>query len=304
MNRKYSPWNPFFIALVYLLTAIAIATLLAYPIYLLLDLNIKFPRLINRLTLGILIIGIYPVSKKIGLSAKEMGFAPRFPTLAVQFCKGFVLGTVILGIVVYVLIMLDVRTILQSEIDRPDRLVRNLVGATATGFIVSILEETLFRGLLFGACLKYGNIRSAFLITAFFYAGLHFIGGRGEIPTEELHWTTGFQLVPDALLQIFNLINIDSFLALFSVSLFLSAVLIETPRGIGYCIGLHAAWVFVLKLTKRYTEVVPDNSWKFLVGSYDGVIGYLVCTWLLLLTIFYGLRIRKNFKRTEPVAKV
>lgn len=294
MNRKYSPWLLFSWALGYLLSAILIAALIAYPVYRLIDLNIAFPRLINRLGLGLMIVGIFPACKVIGLSAREMGFPGNRSAFLSQLGKGFVLGTAILGIVVITLIALDVRSVAQSPFDVPDRFVRHLAGAVATGLIVSVFEESLFRGLLFGAVLKFGTTRAALLITAFFYAALHFISGRGQVPVEELRWTTGPALVPPALLQIFNPANLDSFLALFVVSLFLCAVRIETPRGIGYCIGLHASWVSILKLAKRYTEAVPDSPWHFLVGSYDGVIGYLVTVWLLIITVVYGHRIRKG----------
>ncbi|MGH8548638.1 MAG: CPBP family intramembrane glutamic endopeptidase [Methylococcales bacterium] len=298
MNSKYAPWLLFLSPLAYLLSAILIAALLAYPLYLVIDLKIAFPRLVNRLGLGFLIIGIFPARKKFGLSAGEMGFPGNWSSLMLQVSKGFLLGAVILGIVVITLIALDVRSVMQNQIDGTARLVRHLAGALGTGMIVAVLEESLFRGLLFGALLKYGNTRSALLITAFFYAGLHFIGGRGEVPAEELRWTSGLELVPAALVQIFNLANLDSFLALFVVSLFLCAVLIETPGGIGYCIGLHAAWVFIIKLTKRYTGAVPDSPWSFLIGSYDGVIGCLVLVWLLLITLVYGHRIRKKHRTT------
>ncbi len=281
-------------ALGYLLIAIGIAAMLAYPIHVLTNLDVSFPRLVNRLGLGLLILGIFPARKSIGLSAADMGFPASWRTLAIQFSKGFLLGAMILGFVIIVLINLDIRTPLPSEIDRPNRLLGHLAGAIGTGLIVAVLEESLFRGLLFGAARKHGTIGSALVVTAFFYAGLHFIGGRGEIAAGDLRWSTGFELVPPALLQIFEVANLDSFLALFAVSLFLSSVLIETPRGIGYCIGLHAAWVFILKLTKRYTEVVPDGPFSFLVGSYDGVIGYLVATWLLAITLVYSYRTRKK----------
>lgn len=290
----------FSLALFYLLGAILIAALLAYPVYNLIDLKLSFPRLVNRLGLGLLLVGILPVCKIAGLSAAEIGFPDNRSTLALQFCKGFLLGTAILGVVVIVLIALDVRTVSPSELSRSGRLGHNLIGALTTGLIVAILEETLFRGFLFGALIKYANIRSALWITAFYYAQLHFISGRGDVVPGELRWTSGLELVPAALLQSFNVANLDSFLALFVVSLFLSAVLIETPRGIGYCIGLHAAWVFILKLTKRYSEVVPDSPWSFLIGHYDGMIGYLVAFWLAAITLVYGYRIRKKLTCQKP----
>ncbi|MGR9106839.1 MAG: CPBP family intramembrane glutamic endopeptidase [Gammaproteobacteria bacterium] len=291
---RHPAWVSFSWALAYLAVAITVAALIAYPIHRGLDLPISFPRLVNRLGLGLLIIGIFPARKIIGLSLAEMGFPGSWRSFSVQFGKGFLIGTGILALAILVLIALDVRSVLQTEIDRSDRLFHNLFGAIRTGVIVSILEETLFRGLLFGALLKYGSPRTAFLITAFFYAGLHFIGGHGEIPADALHWTSGLELVPGALFQVFDPANFDSFLALFVVSLFLSLVLVESPRGIAYCMGLHAAWVFLLKLTKRYTEVVPDSPRAFLVGNYDGIIGYLVAGWLLAITLLYYRRIRKQ----------
>ena len=299
MTTKFETWKLFLLAFAYLMSAILIAAILAYPIYSLLDLNVSFPRLVNRLGLGLLILGIIPIRKMIGLSPGEMGFPTNPSTFAQHFVKGFLLGSAILGVVIVALIALDVRNVLQHQIDQLDRLPRNLLGAIGTGLIVSVVEESLFRGLLFGAILKFGTVRSAFVITAFFYAALHFIGGRGEIPAEQLHWWSGPELVPGALLQIFKPQNIDSFLALFVVSLFLSMVLLETRRGIGYCIGLHAAWVFLLKLTKKYTEVEADCYWGFLVGGYDGVIGYLVAAWLSGITLFYGYRVVRYRYRTN-----
>jgi membrane protease YdiL (CAAX protease family) len=293
MPSKHSSLTLFLLPLSYLLTAIFFAALLAYPIYTLLDLNISFPRLVNRLGLGFLMLAIIPMAGRINLSLQEMGFAPDFSTILRQFSRGFLLGFLILGVITLVLLWLDIRIIRESEIAR-DRLLYNLSSAIATGLIVSILEETLFRGLLFRALFRWGDLRSAVLITAFFYAGLHFVGGRGSGPAEEICWTTGLQLVPVALLQIFDPSNLDSFLALFAVSVFLTTVLIERPNGIGYCIGLHAAWVFILKLTKRYTEVTADSPLGFLVGSHDGVTGILVFAWLSVLTLIYWLQIRRK----------
>ncbi|MGH8476403.1 MAG: CPBP family glutamic-type intramembrane protease [Methylococcales bacterium] len=294
MNSRYSPWIVCLLALAYLFGAVVAAALLAYPIHQWLDLNISFPRLVNRLGLGLLIIGIIPAFKTAGLTWADMGFPGRGSIFARQFSQGFLLGLAILGIVILTVIALGVRNLLPDEVERSERILKYLGGALATALGVSIVEESLFRGLLFGALTKYANARSALPITAFFYAELHFIGRRGEVAAEILHWTSGLELVPAALLQIFDPANLDSFLALFVVSLFLCAVRLETPLGIGYCIGLHTAWVFLLKLTKRYTALAPDSPWSFLVGTYDGVIGILVAFWLGLITIYYFYRIRKN----------
>jgi hypothetical protein len=53
--------------------------------------------------------------------------------------------------------------------------------------------------------------------------------------------------------------------------------------GLGYCYGLHAGWVFVIKTAKALTMAVPDSPRAFLVGDYDRFVGYLSAAWTFVL---------------------
>lgn len=298
--NKASPILLALVPLIYLLAAICIAALIAYPIAQLLDADFGLARIINRITLGLLVLGILPTRGWLGLRAFEMGFTTHTASFAAQLAKGFALGLVILGIIVMTLIALKVRTVLPALIDLPGKLSHELFASLRTGIIVAFLEETLFRGLLFGALLKYGSIRSAMLITAVFYASLHFIHGRSVVVPEKIEWTSGLSMVPDALFELFNVTNFDSFLALFFVSIFLSCVRLGTTAGIGYCIGLHTSWVFILRLTKTFTEVSADSDWGFLIGQYDGVTGYLVAGWLFTCSALFSLFSRPRENSEAP----
>ncbi len=301
--NKASPVLLTLVPLIYLLTAIGVAALAAYPISQWLSADFGLARIINRITLGLLVLGILPMRRWLDLSAFEMGFTMRMTTFAVQLTKGFALGLIILGIVITTLIALKVRIVLPALIDLPGKLSHELYASLRTGIIVAFLEETLFRGLLFGALLKYGSIRSAVLITAVFYASLHFIHGRGVSVPEKIEWTSGISMIPDALSELFNVTNFDSFLALFFVSVFLTSVRLGTTAGIGYCIGLHAGWVFILRLTKTFTAVSPNTEWGFLIGQYDGVIGYLVAGWLLAWSALFFLFLRPKGNLETPGVK-
>lgn len=273
--------------LLYLLTAIYIAALVAYPVSQLLDANFGLARIINRITLGLLVLGILPVKKWLGMSFEGMGFSLQLADFSRQLLAGFMIGLLILGIAISTLIYLKVRTVVPAVINLPGKLSHEFYASLRTGLIVGLLEETLFRGLLFGALLKYGSTASALTITAFFYASLHFIHGRNVPAPTHLDWTSGFSMVPDALIELFDTTHFDSFLALFFVSIFLSCVRLHKPIGLGYCIGLHASWVFLLRLTKSFTESTPSEHWGFLVGTYDGIIGYLTGTWLMILAAIF-----------------
>ncbi len=298
--NKASPILLTLVPLFYLLTAIVIAALIAYPASQLLNADFGLARIINRITLGLLVLGILPMRRWLGLSALEMGFSMRMKSFAGQLIKGFALGLVILGIVIMTLIALKVRTVIPALIDLPGKLSHELFASLRTGIIVAFLEETLFRGLLFGALLKYGTIRSAVLITAVFYASLHFIHGRGVVVPDKIEWSSGISIVPDALIELFNAANFDSFLALFFVSIFLTCARLGTTAGIGYCIGLHASWVFILRLTKTFTAVSPNSDWGFLIGQYDGVIGYLVAGWLFTCSAWFFLFVFPKRNLEDP----
>lgn len=303
MASRYASWIVLSCALAYLLGAIALAALLAYPIDQAFELKLSLARLVNRLALLLLVIGILPASKLARLSWAEIGFPARSATFWRQFALGFLIGIAILSLVIVTLVAMDVRSIVSGEFDRIDRILKHFGGALASAMGASLVEETLFRGVLFGALIKYANLRSALTITAFFYAALHFLGGRGDIEIAELSWTSGLELLPDAWFRAFNSANLDSFVALLVVSVFLCAVRIENPRGIAYCMGLHTAWVFLIKLTKRYTAIEPDSPWNFLVGTYDGVIGILVATWLGWITLVYLFLIHKRSLRNSPASE-
>lgn len=73
---------------------------------------------------------------------------------------------------------------------------------------------------------------------------------------------------------------------MFAVGLFLA--LVRARHGhIAHCVGLHAGWVFVIKLTKDVTVDDPDARFSYLTGTYDNVIGLLALGLLTVLTAIY-----------------
>ncbi|MEE8264521.1 MAG: hypothetical protein V3R40_04610 [Gammaproteobacteria bacterium] len=118
------------------------------------------------------------------------------------------------------------------------------------------------------------------------YAAVHFIRPRIEIPFDDVGWFSGFTVLSDFFSSYWNLGFLDSFLALLAAGIFLALVRLKTGH-IGYCIGIHAGWVLSLKMTKRLTGLDYQSDWGFLVGNYDGIIGYLALTWLVIACLLY-----------------
>ena len=195
------------------------------------------------------------------------------------------MGTLILIFVVVLLLVLDIRIIDVKAFATAGLIALILTKALAIGLLVACLEEPLFRGLLLGGLLARSAKVFALTTSAFFYALLHFLRSNLDIENHQITLFSGFEVIINSLSQLFNLEILDSFLALFLSGIFLGLVRIQPNYGLGYCIGLHAGWVFVIKTTKALTNGDRHSSYSFLVGGYDGIIGFLAAGWLAFLII-------------------
>ncbi|PZN31601.1 MAG: CPBP family intramembrane metalloprotease domain-containing protein, partial [Proteobacteria bacterium] len=63
---------------------------------------------------------------------------------------------------------------------------------------------------------------------------------------------------------------------------------LRLPTGaIAACAGLHAAGVPTIPVLRGTTAVNPEAAFGFLVGTYDGVIGWAALAWFGLLAAVY-----------------
>jgi membrane protease YdiL (CAAX protease family) len=281
--KPTSPFIVFFFPLAYLLIAATAGALLAFPIDQALDGAYRLYKVINRCALILMLLGIVPMMRWLKLSAADFGFPANGRQLLHQFSTGFGYGVLVLGVIVFCVITLDIRIIQFDRLLSLDKVLHELSLAIIVSLIVATLEETLFRGFMFGALLKFAGPLYAMTLTALYYAALHFMRSDLTIPADQLSWTSGLVVMFDAFDQVLNPSHLDSFIALFLASIFLTCVRFFVRNGLAYCIGLHAGWVLTIKLTKAFTELDPAAEWGVLVGQYDGLIGYLSSAWLLLL---------------------
>lgn len=284
----------FFTPLVYLLLAATICSLLAYPLHFLIGDSVPYYKIINRGSLLLLVLGIYPAIKLINLTEAQVGFCGFSRAFFRRFGIGLVLGILILGFLIAAFLLLEIRVIDWSRFKTVSGVFSILLSALATGTIVASVEEPLFRGLLLGALTSRMPGILALNISAFYYASLHFLRSKLSIPDSELNWLSGFDIIVDSFAALFNTQLIDSFSSLFFAGIFLGLVKMKTKCGLGFCIGLHAGWVFVIKATKSLTDTHAGSAWSGLVGNYDRINGFFSAGWLLVLIgcllLFYGTR--------------
>lgn len=277
--------------LFYLLACAVLAAGAAYPVFILAggDDARFFRTLVSRGGQVFLVLGLVPVARGLGLRAADLGLQRDFPH---QLGIGLALGIVMLSLHLLSLLALEVRAVNAGGLPEAGRLFSVLAKALATGAAVALLEETIFRGVLFAALRKYAGSVLAVGISAFYYAALHFIRTRWTPDPAEIGWSTGFRIAADGLAEVANL-QADSFLALFLAGILLGSVRATVPGGLGYCMGLHAGWVFVIKSAKPLTHVLPNAEWGFLVSPYDRIIGFLSSAWMALLILGFLLAARR-----------
>jgi membrane protease YdiL (CAAX protease family) len=280
----------FITPLCYLILCGFVAALMAYPLYWASGGEIELRALMSRGSLILLALGLIPISKYLHLNRIELGIERFGPVLRRQALIGFAAGVFMLALHSLLLIALEIRVIDWNALHNPSRLLTSFFKALGIGVVVAIIEEILFRGVLWSILQRIAGWRAAILLSSFYYSALHFYRSDLKLNPESIHWSSGFEIMGNAASHLLAM-EPDSFLALFLAGAFLACCRLLFPLGLGYCVGLHAGWVFVIKYSKTLTNGTPHGSWSFLVSSYDGMIGYLAAAWmgtlaLLLFVIF------------------
>ena len=287
-----------FIAL--MAAAVVGGALLAYPVYALAhDFGADWPfhRVANRLAMLLLLIGLVWLLRRLGLAnRRDLGYAPeprRFVALAL---KALAVGVISMLPIIGLLLALGLRV--PKEALGAGEAVQIALGGLVSAVLVALIEETFFRGAMHSAISRKNGRREngrrengariAIVCTALVYASLHFLN-RVRIPHEQVDWGSGFELMSRTFSAFAQPAAIaDSFLALFAVGVLLGLAR-ERFGHIAVCAGLHAGWVWVIAITRELTARDPQADWSFLVGAYDGVIGWLVLGWTLLLLLAFRL---------------
>lgn len=269
--------------------ALLLAAALTYPAWLLVATVSIEPvhRVMNRLAMLIALVGLIVLTRRLGLSNRSaLGYGlPRAEFLR-QLGIGWAAGIGLMLPLVTLLLALDVRQIKPG----PDANLLSLVpGAVVSGLAVAFIEETFFRGVLFTAVARTSSALAAVIAPTLLYAALHFLGGKLRVPADQVSWIHGFEVLSRLFERYAQpLAFVDSFLALAALGVLLALVRLRTG-AIAACIGLHSAGVCAIFILRDTTVVNRDAELAFLVGQYDGVIGWAACVWFVAIIVAYGI---------------
>jgi CAAX protease family protein len=292
-TEKFAANSPsvrtFFLFIALLACALLLAAALTYPAWLLVGTVSVEPvhRVMNRLAMLLALVGLIVLTRRLGLSNRAaLGYRLPRAEFFRQLGIGWAAGIGLMLPLVALLLALDVRQIKPGL----DGDLLPLVGqGLLSGLVVAFIEETFFRGILFTAVARTSSIRAAIVAPSVLYAALHFLGGKLRVPPEEVSWVHGFQVLSRLFERYAQpLAFVDSFLALVALGILLALVRLRTG-AIAACIGLHAAGVCMIFILRDTTTINGSAKLAWVVGEYDGVIGWAAFVWLAAMAVAFTL---------------
>lgn len=287
LNRIYYALVP----LAVLLAVSLLACLLGYFLVQAVGDRFTLSKVISKTTLVFLVLSIFPAMARLKIGRSDLGFASGNLWLK-QIPQGFALGLLILLPVLSAEYLLDIQSLDRAKEWTALLIARKMGLILLLSLLISLIEESLFRGLLIASLGRKMPPFAAIAVSALYYASLHFLHSHSTIPGEQADWSSGFRLLAEAFGNLFNAYNFPDWLALFAVGIFLGILRTRSSANLGLCIGCHSAWVWQIKMGKTLFDTHHNAEYGFLVGYYDGMIGWLVAGWLALFLLAYGVYLR------------
>ena len=149
--------------------------------------------------------------------------------------------------------------------------------------LIGILEETFFRGYLFGMLRRRLHLVGAVASAAFLFAIVHFARPVEPAGLDPRHWAAGFQLLPHIADGIQPQYAAPMFVNLFLMGMLLC--LLYDHFGMIYAVvGLHAGWVWAQGAGTYLFDRAEDGRLWELFGASET----LSMTWAgtLMLAVF------------------
>ncbi len=294
----------FFKSLLAILIAALIAGVLTYPAWLFASHfgDVRPDRVMRRVGMIVLAIALVVLLRRAGLADRTtLGYGlPRREFLR-QLTRGFGLGLLLMLPLVWVLFRLELRTpdtVLSSVL-----LAKYFLQGVLTGFAVAFVEETFLRGAMFGVIERESGSTLAVALPSILYAAVHFLGGTLRIAADNMTFLGGLRIAADLFTRFTTPFDfIDSFLALLALGVLLSLIRLRTGAIAG-SVGLHAGGVCVITILRNISERNPEAPEAWLVGTYDGVIGWMAFAWILAVVVVVYRKWSKRVLR-KPAAVI
>ena len=268
----------------------------------------QFSRYFNRAILIGAVLLVWPVLSwfKRGRTGEKRSFLASLDLAPnPSWWKHLLLGFVLAGGTLLLLGAWYVQQGWYESQDSGKTIVRLIFSALGTGFAVGFLEEFVFRGALYAVLGKVLRPRVLFFFVAIFFAVIHFFNAPHTLQVAEVTATSGFWFVGRLFQHFFSQFGdlyflLSEFAVLFAIGIVLGYTR-EATRSLWLGIGLHAGWVFGVKMLSPMTRRAFERA-EMMPWLGDTLRVGLVSTLVVLLTglaLWFWLR-TKDQAGSEP----
>jgi membrane protease YdiL (CAAX protease family) len=270
----------------------AVMALVTYPAWLLVypSTGFAFHKVGGRIGQIVLLVCLVLCARHLRVADRaSWGYGlPRRDFLR-ELGKALALGIATMVPIVVVIALLGLREWKDGVPPDASLLAKLTLRGFGTGIAVALIEETFLRGAMFTAIARESGARLAIVLTALVYAATHFFLS-AKIPADQVTAWSGLHLVTGTLKAFSDPFGIhdphaaiiDAYLCLFAVGVLLASVRAATGN-IAACMGLHAGWVWVITFVRQTSQPVEGHPLRFLVSQFDGLVGWLVLAWTLVI---------------------
>jgi len=235
-----------------------------------------FERYFNRAILITAVLGLIPVVRALRVRDRAtLGLVP-----GLQPGRFFVLGA---GLAL-AMVLVEVALLTALGVVTPGGEVVGFLGRILmTALVVSLIEESLFRGVLQTVVQRAGAGRTgALVIVAVLFGLVHYVKPPGfAVMDGEVAWWSGFALAPH-FFWLFDFAPAQTWAGLLNltvVGLILGRA-VQRTGGLALPVGLHVGWILGLESGKRWLQQ-REALWPWV--SQD-LLGGLLPLLLLLAT--------------------
>lgn len=252
-----------------------------------------FDRILSRtvMVLFIVLAAIF-IIRSGGLNLKSYGLVwDKFS--AKRFIQAFLLGFLTLTIMSLAEIPLGVRAwqFTFNETVWPLKILKYISSA----LVIGVLEELIFRGVLFKFVEKAFRLVPALVLTNIVYSLVHFIRYSGEETISNPDFFTSLHIYSEILKPFTRPGEIwVGAIGLFIFGMVLSYAYLRTSRNLIFPIGLHAGAVFFLKMDRWFIHIETEVH-KIWFGGTDlhaCIVGWFFA--ILMLPVIYLLTRKKK----------
>ncbi|MFQ5846820.1 MAG: lysostaphin resistance A-like protein [Candidatus Methylomirabilales bacterium] len=196
--------------------------------------------------------------------------------------SGLVLGGLSFSLFLGSLILLGERSLAPEA---PANWPLHVGGALASGLLVGVIEETIFRGFLLGGLLRDQSPFAAVLLSSSLFSAVHFLRAKAPV-TVGLDLSVGVRGLLAHFRPLVQPPTFFPFIGLLLVGIVLAYAYLWS-NSLPFAIGLHAGWVFAGKTGGLLLRERTGIMWLY--GPHGVLAGAL--GWAFLLLMLFLLRL-------------